>query len=234
MQQTNPLHKTKSVWIGFFVLICLGSLAFYWLETPSRYHTLAGFMLSYLVLWGMIFLLSNASKIEKTKRFLLTTGSLALTLGFIELLVVAHVVDFRVIFGTAGKEPWKHPDNLLDLSLFHIHKLYNRFVWEGIEYRYDQYGLRNETDLGSADLIVLGDSFVEGWGVSAADLLPTQLARQLNRPVANIGQSWYGPQQELELLKRFGLKLAPKACVWIFFEGNDLWDFYRYKEAAQD
>jgi hypothetical protein len=107
-------------------------------------------------------------------------------------------------------------------------------VWEGIEYRCDQYGLRNETDLGSADLIVVGDSFVEGWGVSAAVLLTTQLARQLNRPVANIGQSWYGPQQELDLLQRFGLKLAPKVCVWIFFEGNDLWDFYRYKEATQD
>jgi hypothetical protein len=107
-------------------------------------------------------------------------------------------------------------------------------VWEGIEYRYDRNGFRNGTDLESAHLIVVGDSFVEGWNVSADHLLTNQLARQLDRPVANLGQSWYGPQQELEVLRRYGLRLAPKVCVWVFFEGNDLYDMHRYKEATQD
>jgi len=52
--------------------------------------------------------------------------------------------------------------------------------------------------------------------------------------VANLGQSWYGPDQELEVLRRYGLKLAPKVCVWIFYEGNDLSDMFRYKKATQD
>lgn len=191
-------RESEQVWVRLFVLASLGALVFFWSVAPeSHSHTLAGIMLSYLVLWGAIFLLSNASKIEKTKRFFLTTGSLVLMVGVLELLVVGNLVDFRTAFGTAVKEPWKHPDNLLDPKLLHIHDPYDRFVWEGIEYRYDHYGFRNETDLKSADLIVVGDSFVEGWGVSAADLLTTQLARQLNRSVVNLGQSWYGQQQEL-------------------------------------
>jgi hypothetical protein len=107
-------------------------------------------------------------------------------------------------------------------------------VWEGIEYRYDRNGFRNDTDLEAADLIVVGDSFVEGWNVSADHLLTNQLERQLDRPVANLGQSWYGPQQELEVLQRYGVGLVPKVCVWVFFEGNDLYDMHRYKEATQD
>jgi hypothetical protein len=107
-------------------------------------------------------------------------------------------------------------------------------LWNGIEYRYDQYGLRNEVDVESAEVVVVGDSFVEGLGVSPADILTNQLARQLNRPVANLAQSWYGPQQELELLRRYGLRMNPKVCVWVFFEGNDLTDVSRYKMATQD
>jgi hypothetical protein len=50
--------------------------------------------------------------------------------------------------------------------------------------------------------VVVGDSFIEGGGVSAADLLTTRLQELTGRTVANVAQSWYGPQQELELLRR--------------------------------
>jgi hypothetical protein len=228
-------HKSKNALIGFFVMTCVGTLVFYWSVAPeSNSHTLAGIMLSYLLLWSVIFLLSNASKTEKATRFLLATGSIALTIGCIELFVVANVVDFRTILGTPVWEPWHHPANLLDPKLLHIHKPHDRWLWNGIEYRYDQYGLRNETDLNSADLVVIGDSFVAGLGVPAADILTTQLAKQLDRPVANLAQSWYGPHQELELLRRHSLRLAPEICVWVFYEGNDLADLHRYKAATQN
>jgi hypothetical protein len=216
---------------ALFVVICIGSLIFYWVMAPeSLYHTLGACMLSYLVLWSVIFLWSDTSNTEKAKRFFLTTGSIVITVGVIELLVVVRVLDFRILFGTEISEPWRHPDNLNDPRLLHIHKPYDRLVWQGIEYKYDRNGFRNGTDLESAHLIVLGDSFVEGWNVHADQLLTTQLARKLNRPVANLGQSWYGPQQELEVLRRYGVELAPKVCVWVFFEGNDLADLRRYKE----
>jgi len=164
----------------------------------------------------------------------LTTASLAITVSALELCVAAGVVDFRVTFNTILKEPWHHPDNVLDPKLLHIRRPYYRNVWDGIEYRYDSHGLRNETEFTAVDIVVMGDSFVEGWGVRASDLLTSQLGKQLGRTVANLGQSWYGPQQELELLRRFGIPLRPDTCVWIFYEGNDLYDAQRYRWATRE
>lgn len=228
-------HTPIAVLLAVIAFACLGALVLYWSQAPEiNYHTLANVILSYLVLWGPIFLWSNAPRTERASRFLLTTATVAITVGLLELCVAARVVDFRVTFNTLPKEPWHHPDNILDPKLLHIHQPYYRQVWDGIEYRYDSHGLRNESDLEAADIVVIGDSFVEGWGVPASGLLTSHLARQLNRTVANLGQSWYGPQQELELLRRFGLPLRPDTCVWIFYEGNDLLDVQRYKWATQE
>jgi hypothetical protein len=234
-QTSRSRKKMEVVLIGILVLTWLAALVFYWSVAPeSNRHTLANFILSYLVLWGVVFLWSNATKSEKAKRFFLTSASVALIVGLFEILALTQIVDFRSTFNTPFKEPWRHPDNPLDPKLLHNHKPYLRFRWSGIEYRYDQHGLRNESDLETADVVVIGDSFIEGWGVSATDLVTSHLAKQLGVTVANLGQSWYGPQQELELLRRYGMPLRPKDCVWTFFEGNDLYDVHRYKEATQD
>jgi acetyltransferase AlgX (SGNH hydrolase-like protein) len=56
----------------------------------------------------------------------------------------------------------------------------------------------------------------------------TQLAQRLNKTVVNLGRTSYGPQQELEVLRRYGLALHPQVCVWAFYEGNDLQDLDQY------
>ncbi|MCI0557818.1 MAG: SGNH/GDSL hydrolase family protein, partial [Nitrososphaera sp.] len=227
--------KPKGAFISLLVFLCLGALALYWSEAPEHtYHTLACLLFTYLVLWGAIFLWSTASKVEQANRFLLTGTGIALSVALLELLVVAGILDFRTILSTPVYEPWHHPDNLLDPTLLHIHKPHDRWLWYDIDYRYDQYGLRNDSDLNTADVVVVGDSLVEGLGVSSADLLTTHLTKHLHRSVANLGQSWYGPQQELELLRRYGLRFTPKVCVWVFFDGNDLADMSRYRWATQD
>jgi hypothetical protein len=83
-------------------------------------------------------------------------------------------------------------------------------------------------------VVVIGDSFIEGWRVATSDMLTTRLAKQLRLTVANVAQSWYGPQQELELLRRYGVPLHPKVCVWSFYEGNDLSEVHRYNKATRD
>src|SRR4029453_12291195 len=35
-----------------------------------------------------------------------------------------------------------------------------------------------------------------------------------------------------ELLRRYGLPLRPRTCVWVFYEGNDLEDLHRYEKTA--
>ena len=52
--------------------------------------------------------------------------------------------------------------------------------------------------------------------------------------MANLGNSGYGPQQELAVLKRFGLPLRPEVVVWAFFEGNDLSNMEEYLERPRE
>jgi hypothetical protein len=227
--------RSKAVLFCRLLFFGLGALAFYWSMTERPiYQALASVIFLYLALWGLAFLSSEASKSEKACRFLLTTASIALTVGCLELLVVARVVDFRLTLNTPQDELWRNPTSLFDPTLLHIPKPHALSVWDGIEYRHDQHGFRNESDLERADIVVVGDSIIEGPRVAATDLVTAHLARLLHRVVANLGVSWYGPQQEVELIRRFGLQLHPHTCVWTFYEGNDLWDARRYEEATKD
>jgi hypothetical protein len=100
--------------------------------------------------------------------------------------------------------------------------------------RYDQNGFRNDHEIGEASVVVLGDSFVEAGLVPTNDLLTTRLNKLLGTEVANLGQSGYGPQQELIVLRRYGLPLKPRLVLWFFFEGNDLLDMPRYERMLQE
>lgn len=212
----------------------LCALGLFAVASPSRFpnvHVLAGLAALYLLGWGALLALVRGRRGELARGFAVTTAAFLLGVGLLETLVLFHLADFRVLFGTPAAEPWSHPGNLVDPTLLHLHRPHDDFVWDGVRYQYDQHGFRNRPDPRAADVVVIGDSFVEGWGVTAPELVTSRLAADLHRPVVNLGQSWYGPQQELEVLRRFGLPLHPRACVWAFFEGNDLQDVERYEQA---
>ena len=76
--------------------------------------------------------------------------------------------------------------------------------------RYDRNGFRNAKTLETAEVVVIGDSYVEGYLMSDEHLLTTHLSKLQGMSVANLGHSGYGPQQELAVLRRFGLPLKPK------------------------
>jgi PAS domain S-box-containing protein len=63
-------------------------------------------------------------------------------------------------------------------------------------------------------------------------LATTRLEEVTRKTVANLGRSGYGPQQELAVLKRYALPLHPHDVVWVFYEGNDLFDAQTYDELA--
>ena len=88
--------------------------------------------------------------------------------------------------------------------------------------RYDRNGFRNSVDLQQADIVVIGDSYIEGYMTPESKLATTLLGQLQGKTVANLGHSGYGPQQELVVLKRYGLPLHPHTVIWAFFEGNDL------------
>jgi hypothetical protein len=194
-------------------------------------YLLSALLAVYLLAWGAALALARRRRDELAKGFAVTSAALLLGAGFLETLVFLHLADFRVLFGTPAAQPWSHPGNLADPTLLHLHRPHDEFVWDGVLYQYDRNGFRNRQDPHAADVVVVGDSFIEGWGVTAAELVTSRLAADLHQRVVNLGQSWYGPQQELEVLRRYGLPLHPHVCVWAFFEGNDLQDVERYEKA---
>jgi hypothetical protein len=91
----------------------------------------------------------------------------------------------------------------------------------------DQEGFTNADARRPVDIVVLGDSYVE-IQIDAQDSFGERLAKVSERTVANLGVGGYGPFQYLELLKRYGLRKAPKYALFCFFEGNDLADVLAY------
>jgi hypothetical protein len=99
-----------------------------------------------------------------------------------------------------------------------------RSLSEPITFTYDRWGYRNASEMEEADVVLLGDSFVEGWYVSDDQTAAAQLAARLHRPVANLGVAGYGTLQALRVLKGDALRRTPTVVAWFFFEGNDLYD----------
>lgn len=85
-----------------------------------------------------------------------------------------------------------------------------------------------EKPAGTARIVVLGDSYVEGVQVALDELyhrrLEKGLAARSNRPVEAIGLGWagWGQAQELECLRTTGLRYRPDLVVLEFLPGNDV------------
>jgi len=192
----------------------------------------------------------NILRVQNVQRFLLAVASVILVLFCIELPALSGILDYRTVIGPYHM--WWAP-NVTDPELLAIHRPHARQIGEARggdaasgyqippsdltqfqwDVTYDHNGFRNELDLKSADIVVIGDSFVEGLTVSDAELGTSQLAQLQNKVVANLGQSTYGPLQELVVLKRYGLPLRPHTVIWMFFEGNDLQDVISYRHDLQ-
>jgi hypothetical protein len=205
----------------------------------------------YLAAWGLVFFLSRHGAEGNAARFLACTGAILAGVAVFEALAWLHVVDYRVVFQTPTP-PWRRPGYRPDPELIFakLGPRHTREVFRGAELhrlrgavpgnvyecdlRLDRDGFRNPVDLRSSDLVVVGDSFVEGLHVAADELLTARLSRALGQTVANLGRSGYGPQQELHVLRRYGLPLRPQTCVWAFYEGNDLQDVNAYDSYQKD
>lgn len=92
-----------------------------------------------------------------------------------------------------------------------------------ITYQTDQYGFRNPPARArqTAEVMVLGDSFVEGLCLSDGAGMIGQLRERVKGSVINTGSRGAGPLFELAVLGRFGPAFRPKVTLMAFFEGND-------------
>lgn len=101
-----------------------------------------------------------------------------------------------------------------------------------IEHQIDAHGFRNAKPWPEvADVIVIGDSLVFGYGVEADQAWPVLLENELpGRRVINLGLSGAGPQPYLRIYETFGRSLHPRLVVIAMFPANDFWDAQMFSE----
>jgi hypothetical protein len=204
----------------------------------------------YLMAWGLFAMLSDLSRAELGKRFILTTATIVSCFVIAESAVVLGMVDYRSVFGTSRlTHALSMAGRQFDPELGWVREPYYEFEadYQGnlgrglcippdpsqrIKVQYDQNGFRNRRDMTAADIVMIGDSYIEA-PMTADDVLSTSiLARLQGKAVANLGSSGYGPPQELRVLTRYGIPLHPETVIWAFYEGNDISDMKGYERNA--
>jgi hypothetical protein len=211
-------------------------------------HLVDNLVAGYLMAWGLYAMLSEMPRAELGKRFILTTVTIVAGFLVAEGGVLLGVVDYRPVFGTVDLEnALSVAGRRFDHELLWVRDSYYKFEadYQGnigrgwcippdpskrVRVEYDRNGFRNHRDMTEAEIVVVGDSYVEA-AMTPDDALSTSiLARLQGKTVANLGNSGYGPPQELGVLKRFGFLLHPKTVIWAFYEGNDVSDTRSYEK----
>ncbi|HEX2055900.1 MAG TPA: hypothetical protein VHF07_05370, partial [Nitrospiraceae bacterium] len=227
-----------------------GYAVFFLVGASSIRHLLTNLVAGYLMAWGLYAMLSDLSRPELGKRFILTTLSIVTCFVIAESVVLFGLVDYRAVFGTSNlNHALSMAGRRFDPELVWVHDPYYKFEadYQGnlgrgmcippdpsrrIKIQYDGNGFRNNGDMTAADIVVIGDSYIEAPMTPDEELSTSILARLQGKKVANLGNSGYGPPHELGVLKRYGLPLHPRTVIWAFYEGNDLSDMKRYEKNA--
>jgi hypothetical protein len=89
-------------------------------------------------------------------------------------------------------------------------------------------------------ILFLGDSFVQGWGVTLDQTMAALLEDSLNKPerektveVLNAGVFGYSPFLEYLYLKELMPSIEPDLVIVGFYIGNDVGDDYFYTHQAR-
>ncbi|MEQ1857784.1 MAG: hypothetical protein ABL963_15120 [Longimicrobiales bacterium] len=97
-----------------------------------------------------------------------------------------------------------------------------------VTYAADWAGFDNPREAWSperVDVVLIGDSYTAGVCVESEHALGGQLRTRW--PTINLGASGSGPLQQLAILREYAAQKTPRVVVWVYYEGNDLWDFGR-------
>jgi hypothetical protein len=100
-----------------------------------------------------------------------------------------------------------------------------------VTYEGDWAGFDNPSEAWNTDrvdVVLVGDSYAVGVCVEGEHSLGGQLRTRW--PTLNLGTSGVGPLQELALVREYAAAKSPPIVVWVYYEGNDLWDLGRELE----
>lgn len=122
---------------SFCALVWLGALALLWMPRIAQAsHLLSNVVLSYLLIWALVWTLSRTPPLLTAKRFALTTGALGLVVALLEFPAAVRLVDYRLVLPDPNfdrKNPWRaHPLNRPDRELLQIFKANHRLTGEQV------------------------------------------------------------------------------------------------------
>ncbi len=95
----------------------------------------------------------------------------------------------------------------------------------------DARGFRNPPRLGKTDIVVIGDSFVEGPEVDYEQLWTVRLSHASALTVYNMGTAGENVGGYAAKMERFALTLRPQTVILMIYEGNDLRGFRAAKRS---
>lgn len=96
-----------------------------------------------------------------------------------------------------------------------------------VEVSTNELGARDDSFKNSPreSLILLGDSFAEGFGVSHSDSTATILEKRIQRPVLNLGTAGnFGPLQQYLIYREYGEIIQHSAVIIFVLPANDFTD----------
>jgi hypothetical protein len=89
-----------------------------------------------------------------------------------------------------------------------------------LTFTYDAYGYRNPRTLPRADVVLIGDSYIEGFNAIDDEVVARKLEERLGRPVESMGITGYGTLQNLIVFDKDAPKLAPKGGGILLLRGQ--------------
>ena len=105
-------------------------------------------------------------------------------------------------------------------------------------YKSNNIGARDNVDynqdLRADSIVLLGDSFAEGFGVDYENIFPQQLEKKINRKVLNFGSSaHFGPLQAAILYENLAINYPHNEIIFFFLPQNDFvdnnWEYWKIK-----
>jgi hypothetical protein len=178
-------------------------------------------------------------------RVVIAGATLALAVGMLEATAAMHLLHWKLtlerLFGEDAPMAWKYdPDPALGWKRIPNDKWRSPSIsdieggWsmraarnEMLTFTYDAYGYRNPRTVPRADVVLIGDSYIEGANADDGEVVARRLEARLGIPVESMGVAGYGTLQNLIALDKESPKLDPKVAVFFFFEGNDLYDDFK-------
>jgi hypothetical protein len=97
---------------------------------------------------------------------------------------------------------------------------------------YGEDGFRRNSSIPPYDVLIIGDSYIE-FGETDDNTLSERLKQTTGLATCNLGRSWYGPHQYVELLRRYAPQMKPRFALFCYFDGNDFRDIQEYEAWAE-